>query len=250
MPHTTSGFTGNEIVERVIKFVGNRSLEFKTFVQDTLPIAESRFYKLHDWSFLYKTGLSLSITNGTAEYDLDTSTIGYYMAANDIETIYHEADGLVLKRVELNQIRRYDPDNADGSSTDTPRLWAVAGDNKIRIWPPNIETGTLKIDGKITPTLLNTTDGKNIATYSDIPMRYQESFMCYLTALVLDRENDSRAPNKIREAMAMIEQDVKDDLRQLANTTNPRLKHFQEVKHDGVGSGEDAWLWAWWNSDY
>lgn len=231
MPNITSGFTGNEIVSRVQSYIGNTSPSFLIYVQQTLPLAEFRFCKMHDWKFLKKTGLSLSITNGTAEYDLSVANIGFYMQADDVESIFHEEQGIYLKKVDLNQIRRFDPSNSDGSSSDTPAMWAPVGDNRIRLWPPEIQTGTLKIDGKVTPVALD-----NLANFPTIPYRYQESFIEYVIAMALDRENDDRAPMKKQEAALLIRQDINDDMAGAANTDEPRIRSQFEKADDGVSS--------------
>lgn len=230
MPNSTSGFTGNEIVSRVQSYIGNTSQSFLTYMQQTLPLAEFRFCKMHDWKFLRKTGLSLAVTNGTAEYALSVGTLGFYMQADDVESVYSESEGLYLKKVDLNQIRRFDPTNDDGSTSDTPAMWASTGDNRIRIWPPSFKTGTLKIDGKVTPVALD-----NLANFPTIPYRYQESFIEYVIAMALDRENDDRAVIKKQEAMLMIRSDINDDMAGMANTDEPRIRS-QFEKADGVSS--------------
>lgn len=242
MPNSTSGFTGNEIASRVQSFVGNYSSSFLTYVQQTLPLAEFRFCKMHDWKFLKRTGLSLAITNGTAEYDLSVATIGFYMAASDVESIYDETNGIYLKKVDLNQIRRLDPQTDDGSSTDNPVLWAEVRDNRIRIWPPSIETGTLKIDGKVTPVALD-----NLANFPTIPYRYQESFIDYVIAMALERENDERAPGKKAEAMQLIRADIQDDMYNSGGNDEPRIKSMFEKRQDGIGANTDWWIFSDWN---
>jgi len=224
MPNPSTGFTYTEIKDRVVNFVGNESPEFQTYVEQSIPLAEFRFCKMHDWSFLRKTGLTLSTVADQAEYDLSVANIGFLMAATDVETIRAEADGVVLKRIDLNQIRRLDAENNDGSENDTPSHWAVAGDNTIRIWPPSVKVMDLKIDGKITP---NTTS-------LSIPYKYQESFIEYVVAMALDRENDDRATAKKQEAMALVRSDILDDMRNLGDTENPRIKSMLEARFDGT----------------
>ena len=224
----TAGYTGNDVVSRVVNYIGNNSSSFETYVRQAVPLAVFRFCKMHDWSFLRKSGLTLSTVADQAEYDLSVANIGFLMAATDVETIRAEADGVVLKRIDLNQIRRLDAENNDGSENDTPSHWAVAGDNTIRIWPPSVKVMDLKIDGKITPTFDTTI----------IPYKYQESFIEYVIALALDRENDDRAAGKKQEAMALIRTDILDDMRNLGETENPRIKSMLEIKFDSF-SGDD-----------
>lgn len=228
MPNITQGFLYSEIVSRVVNYIGNESSGFRTYVEQTIPLAEFRFCKLHDWSFLYKTGLSLNVTTGQAEYDLTVGTLGFFMAANDVETIRAESDNLVLKKVDITEIRRLDANNDDGASSDTPNSWAIVGDNRIRIWPPTFETGQLKIDGKITPVAADVTSYN--VSYPIIPYRFQEGFIEYIIAMALDRENDQRALQKKQEAMAIILQDIQSDLQ-----LDARIRSSEEFRYDGVG---------------
>lgn len=234
MPSAQYGFSGNEIVSRVQSYVGNYSNAFQTYIQQTLPLAESRFCKAHDWKFLHKTRLPLTISNGTAEYTLDSTTIGFYMSADDVSLIFDETNGRVIKRVDLQEIRRLDPDNNDGSATDEVQLWAPVGDNRILLWPKTFESGTLRLDGKIRPTPLLT-----LTNYPTVPYHYQESLIEYIIALALDRENDDRAPIKRQEAQANIRVDILDDMGMKAEVETSRIRHMNEASQDGVGPNLD-----------
>lgn len=228
MPNITQGFLYSEIVSRVVNYIGNESSSFRQYVEQTIPLAEFRFCKLHDWSFLYKTGLSLNVTTGQAEYDLTVGTLGFFMAANDIEIVRAESDNLVLKKVDITEIRRLDADNNDGASSDTPNSWAIVGDNRIRIWPPTFKTGQLKIDGKVTPVAADV--GSYSVSYPIIPYRFQEGFIEYIIAMALDRENDQRALQKKQEAMSIILQDIQSDLQ-----LDARIRSSEEFRYDGIG---------------
>lgn len=237
MPNSTTGFTYAEIKERVINFVGNESSSFAEYVEHSIPLAEFRFCKMHDWAFLRKTGLTLTTVTGQAEYDLTVANIGFLMAANDVETIRAEADAVVMKKMDLNQIRRFDTENTDGSAIDTPSVWAAVADNKIRIWPPTTKAMALKIDGKITPNTISLS----------IPYKYQESFIEYVIAMALDRENDDRASAKKQEAMALVRADILDDMRNLGDVENPRIKSLLESRFDGVGANNDIPGFNYWD---
>jgi len=219
-----TGFNYGQIKDMIVSYIGKapEDLEFQRYMRQMIVLAEMRYYKMHDWSFLRKTDLSLSISTGTSEYDL-AFTVGpknYTMAANEVETIRFEADNLVLKRVMLDEIRRLDP--------------AVAGQNRIRVWPPTTKNGTLKIDGKILPVLPDPNDTvvSNFDNqYPDIPIRFQEGFIEYVKALALDRENDDRALNKKQEALTLILQDIQSDLE-----VDDRIRSMEEFRYDGIGS--------------
>jgi len=244
MPNSLKGFSTAEIVARVQAYIGNNSADFTTYLQETLPLAELRFCKMHDWTFLRKTNLSLSIINGTSEYELSVANIGHYMAAEDVETIFHPASGVVLKRLDLNQIRRLDPEDDDGSSSDDPLYWAPVGDSRIMLWPPSLAAGTLKIDGKITPPVITAVSS---SIYPTIIPRYQESFIEYVMAMALDHENDDRASGKKNEAMALMRADIQDDMRGLSQVENARIRSMFEASIDGSGESLDAyyrWLFS------
>lgn len=225
------GLTYAEIVSHVVKYVGNQSADFNEYVRQTILLAEQRYLKMHDWSFLRKTDLSLPVVTGTSEYDLVFTISGknYTMAANEIETVRAEADNVVLKRVMLDEIRRLDPDNNDGSANDTPSYWAVAGQNRIRIWPPTTKNITLKIDGKVIPEQPDYNAFGN--EYPVIPVKFQEGFIEYVKAMALDRENDDRALTKKQEAMTLILQDIQSDLE-----IDDRIRSMEEFRYDGIGS--------------
>ena len=228
MHNTTYGFLYSEIVARVKNYIGNQSADFETYVQQTIPLAEFRFCKLHNWAFLRKTGLTLNTVTGQAEYDLTPANIGFSMTATDVELIRAEADGVVLKQIDLAEMRRLDPDNNDGAATDTPLYWSIAGDNKIRLWPPTVKPMALKIDGKITPSAPDVNNYNS--TYTIIPYRYQEGFIEYVISMALDRENDQRALQKKQEAMTLILQDIQSDLE-----SDDRIKSMMEFRYDGIG---------------
>jgi hypothetical protein len=248
MPSATYGFTGTEIVEHAQSFTGNYSSAFQTFLQNTLPLAEFRFCKSHDWKFLNKVNLSLSVTNGTDEYELNASTLGFYMKAEDVRNVYDATNGIYLKKTTLDKIRRADPDHNEGSATQHPTHWAPIGDNRIMLYPPTFASATLKIDGKVTPTALLT-----LSNYPTIPFHLQEAFITYFLSLALDRENDDRAVAKKQEAMGLIRQDIQDDMAGGGDAGDePRMKHMREADVDGAGGADLAVLynnWAWNSED-
>jgi len=217
-----NGFTYADIKNHIVTYIGNNSTEFADYVEDLILMAEHRYLKMHDWSFTYKTGLSLTVSSSQNEYELKTSTIGYFMAASDVESIRAEVDNVYLIKLDLAQLRRLDAGMNYGSALMPPIYWATAGDNKIHFWPSVMKAGVLKIDGKITPSI-------DLSGSPTIPMRYQESFIEYIKALALDRENDDRASVKKAEALALVRQDIQDDMRGLGESENPRIKSLNEI---------------------
>lgn len=239
MPSSSTGFSGTEIVNRVISYVGNNKTDFQTYVEQTLPLAEFRFCKMHNWRFLYKQNLSLTVSSGTNEYTLDSGSIGYYMAAEDVHTIFDPAQGIVLEKKDLKELRRMDSKNDDGSSTSDIDFWAPTSDNKIYLHPKTFQTTSLKIDGWITPTALTT-----LSNYPTIPFKYQESFIEYVMAMALDRENDDRAEAKKASAIELMRLDIRNDVQSRGDTDQPRVRSMAEAAVDGVGGedAEQAWL--------
>ncbi len=207
MPSNTLGFSGQEIVNRVINYTGNSTVAFSTFVAQSLPLAEMRFCKIHDWRFLYRTNLKMTLAGNTEEYTLDSGTIGYYMSSEDCETITDEVNGRVIRKVTVKDIRRLDPMRISGSTQDQVTHWAPTQDNKFLVYPFTFPSVQVTVDGYITPTALS-----DLSTYPTIPYRYQESFIEYVIAMALDRENDDRADGKKQNALSLITMDIRDDL--------------------------------------
>lgn len=239
MPSITAGFTGNEVVARVVQYIGNSSSTFQSFVQESVPLAIFRFCKMHDWSFLHKSGLSLQLSLGVAEYDLTVANIGFNMDASEVEIVRDETNNTVLRKIDLQQIRRFDADNNDGSATELPLAWAAVSNNRIRIWPPSVQAVVLKIDGKITPNVPLTTSMTAFLSDSasgSIPYKFQEGLIEYIIAIALDRENDDRAPGKMQAAQALIRADILADMASLGETDNPRIKSLQEANIDGLST--------------
>ncbi len=234
MPNADSGFTGTEIVNYVKSWIGNESSAFQTFVEQSLPLAEMRFCKAHNWPFLHKSNLSLTVVSGTSEYALTTGTLGFYMSAEDVKSIYSAANGIYLKKVTLDEIRRFDPSADDGNSSAKLTHWAPTGDNRIVVYPPIFSDTTLKVDGKIRPGALHT-----LANYPTIPYHYQEAFMQYVIALALDRENDDRATNMKQVALGLIKQDIQDANSGLGNVMEPRIRSMAEQRLDGASANTD-----------
>jgi hypothetical protein len=58
--------------------------------------------------------------------------------------------------------------------------------------------------------------------------------------MALDRENDDRATAKKQEAMALVRSDILDDMRNLGDTENPRIKSMLEARFDGIGGNNDV----------
>lgn len=212
-----NGFSYADIKDHVITYIGNNSVEFAEYLDSLMLMAEHRYLKMHDWSFTYKTGLTLSIIKDKNEYDLNSTSIGYFMAATDVESIRSQTENVYLIKKDLAELRRLDAGMKYGSSLMPPIYWAAAGDNRIHFWPSTMKPGQLKIDGKITPAL-------DLSGSPTIPMRYQEGFIEYVKALALDRENDDRAQSKKIEALSLIRQDIQDDMRNLGDAENPRIK--------------------------
>jgi hypothetical protein len=244
MPSDTLGFTGTELVSFMQSYTGNSSSDFQSFATLLLPLAEQRFCKAHDWSFLNKRNLSLTVASGTYEYDLSVATVGYYMPAADVRTVFCPASGIYLKKCDLEDIRRMDPDVNDGNTSAHLTHWAPVGDNTIMVYPPIFADTTLKIDGKISPSALST-----LSNYPTIPYRYQDAFIEYLLSLCLDRENDDRANGKKQVFAGLLKQDIASDVGSISDAQDPRVRSLLEQRRDGVSANLDSLYAAWaWNS--
>jgi hypothetical protein len=226
MPDSTNGFTGTEIVNRVLQYIGTSDSATETWVQNSLALAEFRFCKMHNWRFLHKNGLYFSITNGTAEYELtalNDGSITYKMKAKDVAQIYDPTNDQILIKTDLRSIRRLDPDSDDGSATDNAANWVPIADYRIRLYVPEFENNTLYVDGKITPVALVT-----MSDYPTIPYEYQESFIEYVKALTLDYEDDARVQDAKIYALSLIRADIADDM--TSNEEFHGFKHPDEIK--------------------
>lgn len=239
MPSSTSGFSGTEILNHVINYVGNTSSDFSTYVTNLIPMAEYRYCKMHDWKFLQQNNLSLTVVSNTNQYTLDSAAIGHYMQADDVKSIYSVANGIYLQKTTLEELRRMDVKQDDGTSASKLMLWAPAGDNRIVVHPKVFSDTTLRIDGKVTPSAL-----LSLSSYPTIPFRYQEGFIKYVMAQALERENDTRADIIKQEAMMLIRQDIQDDMAGNGSSADaPRIKHWWEAGLDGVGGDlEPLWI--------
>lgn len=247
MPTAASGFTGSEIVSRVVAFVGDSSSDFRTYLQNMLPMAEFRYCAAHPWSFLRKTDIALAVTSGTNVYTLNAANLGtgINFDPKDVEMIYSKSKQIVLKKVPLIDLRRLDPADDDGTSSDTPTMWAQIDHEKIEIWPPTFETGTLYIQGQISPA-------GNLAAlgnYPVIPFNRQDGFIEYCIALALDYADDVRADMMRQKAMLTIQQDIEAEVEPLGDTDEPRVRSLYEVRLDGVGANLNALLFGWLERD-
>jgi hypothetical protein len=240
LPSTTLGFSGSEIVALVQTYTGNASSDFQSYVSSILPLAEFRFCKLHDWNFLYKKDLRLTVATGTMDYQLSPTTLtdalgsGYTMAADDVKSIFSIANQIYLRKTSLDEIRRMDPGESDGNDGAKINYWCESGDNQITIYPPIFADTELRIDGKVTPTALLT-----LSNYPTIPFKYQESFIKYVIAMSLERENDDRSQQAMANALQAAKMDIQNDLASLGSTDEPRMRDLREQRLDGFSATID-----------
>ena len=234
---TQYGFSAKQVIDHVENYVGNCSDEFTTYVTNLLNMAQFRYASMHDWAFLFKSGIDLNIVNGTTQYELNVASVGYNISADDVKSIYLPDPGKILRKTEVQLFRRIDPEVDDGGANDDPSHWAPVGDQRIEIYPPQFKNATLKIDAKILPTpvtdFTSEDPSADPAARLAIPYKYQESFIELVLAMVLDRENDDRATSKFQEARLKIREDIADDMSRLADTVDARLRHYREAGQEG-----------------
>lgn len=241
MPSPTYGLTGTEIQTHIKDYIGNQSDTFSSWLGIALAMAEFSFCKIHDWRFLTKANRSLTVASGTQYYYLDSGTVGYYIAASDVRSVWSEAGNKKLIQTTLETLRGMDPDTNDGSTTQYPTHWAPVEDNQIIIYPKTFAGVTLKIDGKATPTALFT-----LSNYPTIPIRYQPTFLEYVKAIALDRENDERASGQRAFVERLILKDIQDDMASLGDTEDPRIKSMIELQSQGLSPEQQYNLWAFY----
>ena len=90
------------------------------------------------------------------------------------------------------------------------------------------KNGTLKIDAKTKIASMTT-----LTNRLTIPYKFQESFLSYVYAIALDRENDTRFAAKKQEAMFQIREDIQDDMSSEGDVLEPRIKDGREAALDG-----------------
>lgn len=227
------GYDGTEIIDRVVAFVGNKSDEFRDYVAKSLPFAIQRYVKMHDWSFLFKFDRTLTITEGTNEYELNIANIGFKMSTDNVSKIFSLVSGRQVVKVDITRLRderRFY--NVDSQPVLTPEKWAEIGDSRIVLSPELFEDGEIQVDGKIDTTALESASalwdiGTNPTAYDgvfpEIPYKYQEGFIEYVTSLALDRENDDRTSPKKQLADALIKLDIQDDTRRAGDELGLRF---------------------------
>lgn len=239
------GFDGTEFVNRAVAFVGNTSDSFREFSFKSLPFAIQRYARFHDWSFLFKYNLTLNVTQGTSEYDLNVANLGFKMDTDSVQTIYNPTNNCVVRKLDLTGYRSnsyYFNDIAGAEPVTAPTVWAEVGANRIVLGPQLFETQELKVDGTIIPSAFATAAANyNISTapdafdgvYPEIPFEYQETFFEYFLALCLDRENDDRAVSKKQLVAELINADIQHDLRRAGDQTGVRFKTIDELFYNG-----------------
>jgi len=131
--------------------------------------------------------------------------------------------------------------------------WAAIGEQRILLYPTPYKPVTLRVDGKVLPTPLtdftSTDPANDTGARLSIPYQYQESFIAYVEALALDRENDDRAPGKKQEALYLIKQDIQSDDMRLGDNINPRVRHWFEQGNQGNAQQLNSILWATLSGD-
>lgn len=239
------GFDGTEFIDRAVAFVGNTSDSFREFAAKSLPFAIQRYARFHDWSFLFKYNLALSVVEGTSEYDLNVANLGFKMDTDSVQTIYNPTNNCVIRKLDLTGYRAnsyYFNDEAGAEPVTAPSVWAEIGANRIILGPQLFETQELKIDGTIIPSNFSTAAAAyDIDTapdafdgvFPEIPFEYQEAFFEYFLALTLDRENDDRASAKKSLAADLVNKDIQHDLRRAGDQTGIRFKTIEELFYDG-----------------
>jgi len=232
------GYDGTEIIDRTVAFVGNKTEEFRDYVAKSLPFAIQRYAKMHDWSFLFRYDLALSVTEGTTEYVLNVANIGFKMSTDNISKIYSTDLNQQVTKRDITRLRddrsHY---NSAGAAASGPRFWAEIGDSTILLSPELFETQVLRVDGKIDTTAFETAvaawnvtsaPGAFDGVFPEIPFKYQEAFMEYVISLALDRENDDRADQKKAQALALVRRDISDDMRRAGDELSLRFHGMKE----------------------
>lgn len=238
------GLTGTDIKNHVIKYIGNDSKDFETWVDVEIPLAEHRILKLHDWSYLRFTDFTLTLVNGTKDYELNSTNVSELTTTqtidpDSIEIIHVPETGVTLRKMDKAQMIRFDPQEDDGSDGSDAQGWARLDHKTLRIYPPNFKNQTALLNGRRQEASLTT-----LSNTLQIPYKFQNSYIKYLEALALDRENDDRAISKKAESASLILEDMDNDMQRTGDVSEPRIKDLREAAQDGFAQQLNSILFA------
>ena len=148
MSMNANGFSGTEIVQRVIDYVGDTSSTFENYMLDSLNLAQFKFCKAHDWDFLQRSDLLLACdgTGGPNNFDLASITDpvsgnAVTIPTSSISMIHTVYPGVVLRKISIQDLRRFDPQETNGTIVDTPTMWCPVSEKRFKIWPDNFDGG-------------------------------------------------------------------------------------------------------------
>lgn len=219
------GLNRDEIVESILDTVGRPGdTTLQTRLNRDINFAQLAFWKLRDWKFAYKNGLTdnvkFPLQAGVTSYVMNTATVGFEIRNTDVDKIYiiDPAHQRTLDKVSSRDIRAADPGR---QSTGDPTVYAPYKHNGIDVWPipdDSLAGVDVYIDAKVLPSWISLG-----SDYPSVPIEYQETFMQYFLYRTLSRERDPRQEKELIIFKDMLKTDTEHDLREIENNLHIRL---------------------------
>ncbi len=234
--------TRGQLLDRVVALVGNDSTAFRTFLEGSLNMCLYMLWDAHDWSFKEKSG-TVATVDGTESYNLSTLTTDL-RTANDLDVVWDSTNKRFLRKVDLQEIRRNDP---EGTQKNQPTVYAVWGAKTIFCWPIPDGAYTLKFLYTSKPTL-PAADANDLETVCGLPDYMHPVLEHMLRAEGFAYDDDSRLNSKLDEVLRVWLPIVKRaDSKHLESTA--RFKVWQEV-YTSIGQTNQDYLRSlfWGNS--
>lgn len=234
MPDPILGLNRDEVVAQVLDSIGRTGdTALQTRLNTDINFAQLAFWKMLDWKFAYKDGLTdlvkFDIATGQSVYTLNTATVGFEIRNTDIDKLHiiDPAYQRTLDKVSSRDIRIADPGR---QVLGPPTCYAGIKHNQVEIWPiPDLALNGIAVyvDAKVMPAwIAQSTD------YTSIPVEYQETFIQYFLYRTLSRERDPRQTEELQIFKDMLKTDIQYDLREVENTLHIKLPE-EEASHGG-----------------
>lgn len=173
--------TYKEIQDRVLDLLSKSDTATRNRVKNWINLGQSDFVLRELWPFRETTG-TLSLVQGTQEYDLSTSFAGID-GQNIISVALQGANRKKITYWPYNQLRADKPDFDLDAQAVPERYYIKSG--KIGFWPVPNGAYTVLVDYYKVPTELSGDSDTTI-----IPVNYREALIHYALSLEHDYNTD------------------------------------------------------------
>ncbi len=235
--------TRANVLDRAASLIGDDSTAFRTYAETALNNCLFYLWDIHDWEFKHKIG-TFNTVSGTESYNLATPTPDI-RSAQDIEVLYDKTNGRFLKKVDLKDIRKYNPQE---TSTSQPMSYAPWGTKTIYLHNNPDGIYVMKYLYTSKPTL-PTADANDLETTCALPDYMHHVIDKMTMAEMLLYTDDSRyAAIKQEIEQLLIPRAIAADMKHLESTA--RFKFWdEELSHSG-GSYDSFISRSFWSEDY